>query len=210
MKREQQQLLGSCLTRFRSHTTKSSYGCCRCCFCPWKKKIDNTHSATNHMHCLLPSSKAALEKSVSENTEGKTTAKRILQMQFPLVFTCNHIMSSQFSSRSRGLGTSPNWNAWFIKVEVEDRTGQAKSLIAQQIKLLNCCIGLFKICVLQLCNVLSLFLFFRFPWSYNIGRVWADGDKLLTEKTRPIPAGLDQLCVLFCRYPITTVQRFEA
>lgn len=34
MKRERQHLFGPCLTRSRSHTTKSSHGRCRCCLCP--------------------------------------------------------------------------------------------------------------------------------------------------------------------------------
>lgn len=157
MKREQRQLFGSCLTCFRSHTTKSSHSCCRCCFCPRKKKINNTqHHKSRAMFVFMLRSNAGGGCLQRER-------KYIIPMQFPLFFPCTDVISSQFPSRSRGLGACSNWNARLIKVEVEDGTGQAKSLIAQLIKLLSCCIGLFSICVLQLCDFLSFFFSLRSP-----------------------------------------------
>lgn len=163
MKAERRQLFGSCLTRFRSHTTKSSHGCCRCCFCPWKKKINNTQRRKSRaMFAPVLTSKAGGGR--QRRAEEEDSRNGLFQCNFHFFFLpCTNVISSQFPSRSRGLGACSNWNARLIKVEVEDGTGQAKSLIAELIKLLSCCIGLFSICVLQLCYFLSLFFSLRSP-----------------------------------------------
>lgn len=181
VKRERRLLSGACLARSRSHTAKSSRGCCRCCLCPWKSQINHTRQPQITRNVCLRAHRRRWRGGGGAGSSTKTRRERRVQkcifpVQFPLFFTRTDVLLFAISVSLQGSRCLRQLECTINYVGGGGRDWQkinrAKSLIAGLIKLLSCCIGLFSICVLQLCDFLSLFSpLLRSPRSPNTGRV---------------------------------------